>query len=131
MTANDAAGVSEVLRRKRVMDKVIETVASGVGNGIGWLAEHYVLFVVFLVLWVAFGVGLVASQGSLDQAWQMIRGLPLPVQLVAWLLFLPVMAGLWVWEASGWGLIVRLALVIGLAGWNLFMFLPRSGQTPA
>jgi hypothetical protein len=113
------------------MDQVIDTMASGVGNGIGWLAEHYVLFGVFLLLWAAFGIGLVASQGSLDQAWQMIRSWPLVVQLVAWILFLPVMIGLWVWEASGWNMIVRLVLVVGLAGWNLFMFLPRSGQTPA
>jgi hypothetical protein len=113
------------------MERIIETVASGIGNSIGWLAEHYVLFGVFLILWVAFGVGLVASQGSLDQAWETVRSLPLILQLGAWLLFLPVMAGLWIWEASGWNVVVRLVLIVGLAGWNLFMFLPRSGQVTA
>ena len=110
------------------MERVIETLAGGIGNGIGWLAEHYVLFGLFLVLWAAFGVALVASQGSLDQAWQTVRALPLVLQVVVWLLFLPVMIGLWVWEASGWNVVVRLVLVLGLAGWNLFMFLPRAAQ---
>jgi hypothetical protein len=113
------------------MDRIIDIVASGIGNGIGWLAEHYVLFGVFLILWVAFGAGLVASQGSLDQAWQAVRELPLIVQVVVWVLFLPVMVGLWIWEASGWNVLVRLVLVAGLAGWNLFMFLPKPGQPTA
>lgn len=114
------------------MDRIIDTLASGIGNGIGWLAEHWVLFGLFLVLWVAFGAALVASQGSLDQAWQTIRDMPLIVQVVIWVLFLPVMAGLWIWEASGWNLIVRLVLVAGVAAWNLLVFMPKSGQpTPA
>jgi len=114
------------------MERVIETMGSGVGDGIGWLAEHYVLFGAFLVLWVAFAIGLLVNQGSLDQAWATIRALPIVVQLVIWLLFLPVMAGLWIWEASGWDVLVRLVLVIVLAGWNLLVFLPSGTQaTPA
>src|SRR5215470_9259513 len=109
------------------MDGVIETLASGLGNTIGWLAESGVLFLSFVVLWVAFGAGLIWSQGSLDQAWEAICSLPLVIQLVAWVLFLPVMAGLWIWETS-WPLLVRLTLVLGLAGWNLLVFLPRAAQ---
>ena len=109
------------------MDRFFEAFSSGIGNGIGWLAEHWVLFGVFLVLWVAFGAALVTSQGSLDQAWQTIRAFPLPLQIVVWVLFLPVMIGMWVWEASGWNVVVRLVLVVSLAAWNLFMFLPRQG----
>ena len=90
------------------MEQLIETLASGLGNTVAWLAEHGVLFAIFAVLWVAFAVALVASQGSLDQAWESIRELPLPLQIVVWVLFLPVMAGLWVWETS-WPLVVRLA----------------------
>jgi hypothetical protein len=109
------------------MERLFETLASALGDSIGWLAEHGVLFGVFALLWLAFGAALVWSQGSLDQAWQTIRGLPTIVQIGAWLLFLPVMAGLWVWETS-WPAIVRLILVIGLAGWNLLVFLPRALQ---
>jgi hypothetical protein len=111
------------------MEQVIESVATGLGNSVGWLAEHGILFVLFAVIWAAFGLALVASQGSIDQTWETIRGLPLLVQLGAWLLFLPVMAGLWVWETT-WPLVVRLVVVMGIAGWNLLMFLPRSTPAP-
>jgi hypothetical protein len=109
------------------MEQIIETVASGLGNGVGWMAETGILFAIFAIIWVAFAAGLVFSQGSVDQAWQAIRDLPLIVQIVVWVLFLPVMIGLWVWETS-WPLVVRLVLVVGVAGWNLFMFLPRALQ---
>jgi hypothetical protein len=49
------------------------------------------------------------------------------VQIVVWVLFLPVMVGLWVWETS-WPLVVRLVVVIGIAGWNLLIFLPKALQ---
>jgi hypothetical protein len=106
------------------MEQVIETVANGAGNSVGWLAETGVLFVLFAVIWVGFGVALIWSQGSLDAAWQSIRSLPLIVQGIAWLLFLPVMLGLWIWETT-WPLVLRLLLVVGIAGWNLLVFLPR------
>lgn len=109
------------------MERIIETVASGLGSSIGWMAEHGILFGVFAVLWVAFGAALIWSQGSLDQAWETVRGLPLIVQIGAWLLFLPVMAGLWIWETT-WPLIVRVVLIVGIAGWNLLVFLPRALQ---
>lgn len=117
-------GVGQARRRSR-MEGVIETVASGMGNTVAFLAETGVLFAIFAVLWVAFGAALVGSQGSLDAAWQWVRGLPLIVQGVAWLLFLPVMFGLWVWETT-WPLILRLVLIVGVAGWNLIIFLPRA-----
>ena len=91
---------------------------------IGWVADHGVLFVMFAVLWLGFGVGVLANQGSLDSVWTWIGSLPLIVQVVVWLLFLPVVAGMWVWE-SGWPMIARLLIVVSLAGWNLLVFLPR------
>ena len=123
-----AAESVEGVRRKGRMDRIIETLASGLGNSVGWLAENGVLFAIFAIIWIAFGAALVMSQGSVDQAWQAIRDLPLIVQIVVWVLFLPAMIGLWVWETS-WPLIVRLVLVIGIAGWNLLMFLPKALQT--
>jgi ABC-type amino acid transport system permease subunit len=115
------------MRQRSTMEKVIETIASGLGSGVGWLAESGVLFVLFGIVWLAVGVGLVWSQGTVDQAWQAIRELPLLVQALVWLLFLPVMAGLWIWESS-WPLLIRLVLVVGLAGWSLLIFLPKSLQ---
>jgi len=126
MAANSTKRVGTVSGRS-TMEQVINAVASGFGGSIGWLAEQGVLFFVFAVIWVAFGAGLVASQGSLDQAWQAIRDLPLIIQVFVWLLFLPVMVGLWIWETT-WPLVVRLILVLGVAGWNLLVFLPRAAQ---
>jgi hypothetical protein len=114
-------------RRRNAMEQVIESVASGLGNSVGWLAETGVLFLVFAVIWVVFGVALIWSQGSLEAAWQYIRSLPLLAQSIVWVLFLPVMLGLWIWETT-WPVIIRLVLVVGVAGWNLFMFLPKALQ---
>jgi len=109
------------------MERIIETLANGLGNSVAWMAETGILFVIFAVIWIAFAVGLIFSQGSVDQVWQTIRELPLIVQIGVWVLFLPVMIGLWVWETS-WPLILRLVLVVGVAGWNLFMFVPKALQ---
>ena len=117
----------EPARRKNLMEQVIETLASGLGNSVAWLAETGVLFGVFALIWIALGVGLIWSQGSIGQAWESIRGLPLIIQALVWLLFLPVMIGLWIWETT-WPLLVRLILVIGIAGWNMLVFLPRAAQ---
>jgi hypothetical protein len=106
------------------MERVVESVASGAGNSVGWLAETGILFLVFAVIWLVFGVALIWSQGSLDAAWQYIRSLPILVQGIVWLLFLPVLLGLWIWETT-WPAILRLILVAGIAGWNLLVFLPR------
>jgi hypothetical protein len=48
-------------------------------------------------------------------------------QGVVWLLFLPLVVGLWIWETT-WPLVARLALIVGIAGWNLIVFLPRALQ---
>lgn len=120
--------VDERKRRGR-MERVIEAVASGLGNSVGWLAETGILFAIFAILWVGFGVALIWSQGSLDATWQTIRSLPLIVQAVVWLLFLPVAAGLWIWETT-WPMLLRLLLVAGIAGWNLLVLLPRALQAP-
>ena len=109
------------------MEQVIESLASGLGNSIARLAENGVLFGIFAIIWIAFAAGLIWSQGSLDQAWNAIRNLPLVIRVVVWVLFLPVMIGLWIWETS-WPLVVRLVLVVGVAGWNLLMFLPKALQ---
>ena len=107
------------------MERLFETLGDGLGNGIGLAAETGVLFVIFAALWLAFGAALIISQGSVDASWQFIRSLPSLVQGLVWLLFLPLMVGLWIWE-TGWPLVLRLTLITGVAGWNLLIFLPRA-----
>ena len=82
-------------------------------------------FVLFAVLWVAFVVAIIWSQGSLDAVWAWLRGLPIVAQVVVGVALLPVVAGLWVWE-SGWPLVARLVIVGGIAFANLYTFFPRS-----
>ena len=112
------------------MDRIIEPVATGLGNAVAWLAESGVLFAVFAVIWIAVAVGLVLSAGTVDEAWRTIGALPLVVQAIVWVLFLPVMLGLWIWESS-WPLVVRLVLLVGVGGWNLLVFLPRTTRAAA
>jgi hypothetical protein len=103
------------------MEKAIESAATGVGNTISLLADHGVLFLIFGVLWIAFAVALVASQGTLNDAWHWVGSQHILVQAAIWLLFLPVMAGMWVWQTS-WPAVLRLLLVASLAGWTLLIF---------
>ena len=107
------------------MERIIEGIANALGSGVGFAADHGILLVGFGVLWLAFGAALVLSQGSLDAAWSAIRSLPIVAQAVVWLLFLPVMAGLWIWETT-WPLVLRLVLVGSLAAWNLLVLIPRA-----
>src|SRR5689334_10994985 len=124
----DIDGATLQRPRRPIMERVIDALATGLGGSIGWMAEHGVLFVVFAAAWIAFGIAVLWSQGSVDQTWDTIRGLPWLVQAIVWLLFLPVMLGLWIWEST-WPLIVRAILVLGIAGWNLLVFLPRAAQS--
>jgi hypothetical protein len=88
-----------------------------------------VSFVVLAGLWFAFAVALVSSRSSLDATWRTVAALPLPLKGVVWLLTLPVMLGLALWEGARrtgkWPLVLRLLLVAGLAVATLNAFLPR------
>lgn len=81
-------------------------------------------FCVYGALWVAFGAALLVAPARLDEVWAWLASQALPVQLLLWLLFLPVTTGLWVWETT-WPLVVRGVVVLGLAGWTFYMFAPR------
>jgi len=112
-----------------VITGIVDHTVVPMGNAIGWMASSGVLLLIFAGLWVAFAAGLIFSQGSLDQAWIWIRSLPILLQVVVWLLFLPVVGGLWVWETT-WPLLLRLVVVMGLGAWNILVFLPRATPAP-
>ena len=88
------------------------------------MAFNIFVFTVFTFLWLAFVAALLLKREALKNVWRSIRRLPLLVQLLLWLLFLPVMLGLWIWQTS-WPLWLRLVLVAGLAWWNVYVFFPR------
>lgn len=74
--------------------------------------------VTLAVLWVGFAVALVVNREWLDVLWDGVRALPLVVETTVWLLFLPIMVGLWIWQSS-WPTLVRLLAFAGMVVWTL------------
>jgi hypothetical protein len=107
-----------------LVDGILVPLIDAVTAPLPSLASSGILLIVFGGLWAAVAVALVREPARIDDAWHRIRSLPLVVQAIVWLLFLPVMAGIWIWR-TGWPRVARLVLVAGIAGWNLLMFLPR------
>ena len=106
------------------VDRLVRWVVVPITGVIPVLVRTGMLLVVFGALWLGFGSALVLDPATLDTAWRSIGSQPLVLQAVAWLLFLPLMAGMWVWSTD-WPLVVRVALIVTLAGWNLLVFMPR------
>jgi hypothetical protein len=74
--------------------------------------------VIFVMLWVGFAIALVVNREWLDLLWNWVRALPSVVEIIVWVVFLPVMTGLWVWESS-WPALVRLLAFAGIVVWTL------------
>ena len=71
------------------------------------------MFAVSTGVTIIFAYYLFTDPARLTHAWQFVRGLPLAVQVVLWLLLLPWMIALWVWVLP-WALPVRLVLVVAI-----------------
>jgi hypothetical protein len=87
-----------------------------------------VTFAAVTVLWLAYGAMLVAAPDTLGDLWRAVGDLWLPLKAVIWVLFLPWMIGLWVWQSS-WPLAVRLTLDICLGVTTVIAFFPRRGTS--
>ena len=74
--------------------------------------------VIVAMLWVGFAIALVVNREWLDLLWNGMRSLPSVAEIVVWLLFLPIMVGLWIWESS-WPTFVRLLAFAGIVVWTL------------
>jgi hypothetical protein len=73
---------------------------------------------IFIILWVGFVIALIVNPGWLDSLWDWVRGLPTVVEVLVWVLFLPITVGLWIWESAG-GTIVKVLGFAGIVGWTL------------
>jgi hypothetical protein len=73
---------------------------------------------VFVVLWVGFVIALAANREWLDAAWNWTGALPLVPKIIVWVLLLPILVGLWIWESS-WSTFGRLVGLAGIVGWTL------------
>ncbi len=85
---------------------------------------NLIAFAALGVLWLGFIAGLAVRPEMLNTTWLSLRGLPLIIQALVWLLALPVVLGLWIWQMS-WPSAIRLILVLGLAWATLYAFFPR------
>jgi hypothetical protein len=81
-------------------------------------------FGILTLLWLGFGAAMIFSRESLDTTWQVFRGLPVAAQLLIGLLLLPLVLGLWIWQAP-WPMWLRVILVLGLAWATIYTFLPK------
>jgi hypothetical protein len=85
---------------------------------------NVLVFLVFAVLWLCFAGALLLARADLDVLWGNFRQRNVAVQSLGWLLFLPLVAALFVWERR-WQVAVRFVAVLAIAALNLFMFFPR------
>lgn len=74
--------------------------------------------VVFVILWIGLAYTMIVNPALLDQLWNWVRALPLWQEIIVWVLLLPIMVGLWIWESS-WPMIFRWLATAGLVGWTL------------
>lgn len=112
------------------MDRLVRWVILPVTGVVPFLVRTGLLFAGFAALWLGFLLALVLDPTALDTARRSLESLPLLVQALAWLLFLPLTAALWTY-GTDWPLVVRLVLIAGIAGWNILTFLPRRASAPA
>jgi len=74
--------------------------------------------VIFTMLWVGFAIALVVNREWLDLLWNWVKALPSVAEIILWVLFLPIMVGLWIWESS-WPDLVHLLAFAGIVVWTL------------
>jgi hypothetical protein len=73
---------------------------------------------IFVVLWIGFVIALSVNRGWLDLIWNWAQTLPSVLKIIVWVIFLPVMVGLWIWTSS-WSTLGRLLGFTGLVAWTL------------
>ncbi|MBN2045129.1 MAG: hypothetical protein JW757_08935 [Anaerolineales bacterium] len=82
-----------------------------------WVLTIYANLI-FVVLWLGFVAALAVNTAWLDILWDWVQALPPVPELIVWLLLLPVMVGLWIWEST-WALIWRIIGFAGIIAWTL------------
>jgi hypothetical protein len=100
------------------------TTATGLSTG--EMIFNVTVFAFSLVVSIAFGYYLLSDPGKLTEVWEWVRSLPLLVQGVIWLLFLPWMIALWVWTLP-WATWLRLTIVLATLAWTMWMMYPWKG----
>ena len=73
---------------------------------------------IFVVLWFGFVIALFVNREWLDEIWSWALALPSVPKIIVWVLFLPIMVGLWIWESS-WPTLGSLVGFTGIVAWTL------------
>jgi hypothetical protein len=86
----------------------------------GFISKSMTIYanLIFILLWGGLVVALVVNREWLDEIWRWTQGLPSVPKILVWVLFLPIMVGLWIWESS-WPTIGRLVGITGIVVWTL------------
>jgi hypothetical protein len=74
--------------------------------------------VIFAILWVGFAIALVVNREWLDLLWNWVRALPPVAEIAIWVVFLPIVVGLWIWESS-WPAFTTLLAFAGIVAWTI------------
>jgi hypothetical protein len=87
-----------------------------------WLAWSLWLF--FVVIWVALGIFYVVSPDATAEIMEWVADRALIVQIGVWIVFLPVMVAMAIWE-SALDLWIRVVALVGCLFWTTFGLYPR------
>jgi hypothetical protein len=87
-----------------------------------WLARLFWLF--FIAIWVALGVLQLVSPDATGQIMTWVGEQVTVVQLAVWIVFLPVMVAVAVWEST-LDLWIRLVTLVACLIWTTFGLYPR------
>jgi hypothetical protein len=79
------------------------------------------------LLWLAFAAAAVVQPEVLTDAWVWVNDLHVVLRVIVWVLLLPFMLGLLVWEQD-WPLAGRVALIVLIALVHLAVFAPKRGM---
>ena len=75
-------------------------------------------FLIFVILWVGFIIALISNREWLDLLWHWVQGLPFVLEIIVWVIFLPITVSLWIWEST-WSNFLRLVGFAGIGVWTL------------
>ena len=73
---------------------------------------------VLTIAWIGVVLALILDPDLPESAWTWLTDAAVPVQVLLWVLLLPITLGLWIWT-SDFPTVVLLAYGLGLAMWTL------------
>jgi hypothetical protein len=83
-----------------------------------------VWFGIMATAWAIFYLGLALFPDRLVDVWDWVAGLPLVGRVIAWLVALPWMVGLWIWTLD-WGQTTRIVVITVVALAWILASVPR------